>query len=85
MAYSVGVISLGCNKNRVDTETALGLLQEDGFTFTEDPAQADIFPTEDYPLCVAHDRFNFVLRVCRDEEGRLMIRRADPLEWIERT
>ena len=42
MAYSVGVISLGCNKNRVDTETALGLLQEDGFTFTEDPAQADI-------------------------------------------
>ncbi len=42
MAYSVGVVSLGCNKNRVDTETALGLLQEDGFTFTEDPAEADI-------------------------------------------
>ena len=48
-----------------------------------DPVQADIFPREDYPLCVAHDRFDFVLRVCRDEEGRLMIRRADPPEWIE--
>ena len=42
MAYSVGVISLGCNKNRVDTETALGLLRDRGFTFTSDPEQADI-------------------------------------------
>ena len=42
MAYSVGVVSLGCNKNRVDTETALGLLQEDGFLFTPDPEKADI-------------------------------------------
>ena len=42
LAYSVGVVSLGCNKNRVDTETALGLLQEDGFLFTPDPEKADI-------------------------------------------
>ena len=42
MAFSVGVVSLGCNKNRVDTETALGLLQEDGFVFTPDPEKADI-------------------------------------------
>ena len=42
MSYSVGVISLGCNKNRVDTETALGLLQEDGFVFTPNPEEADI-------------------------------------------
>ena len=42
MPYSVGAVSLGCNKNRVDTETALGLLQEDGFVFTPDPAEADI-------------------------------------------
>ena len=39
---SVGVISLGCNKNRVDTETALGLLRDHGYVFTGDPAQADI-------------------------------------------
>ena len=42
MAYSVGVVSLGCNKNRVDTETALGLLEEDGFVFTGNPAEAEI-------------------------------------------
>ncbi len=42
MAYSVGVVSLGCNKNRVDTETALGLLKAKGFELTEDPEQADI-------------------------------------------
>ena len=38
----VGMISLGCNKNRVDSETALGLLAEHGYVFTGDPAEADI-------------------------------------------
>ena len=42
MAYSVGAVSLGCNKNRVDTETALGLLRDRGFRIVSDPAQADI-------------------------------------------
>ena len=42
MAYSVGAVSLGCNKNRVDTETALGLLKEKGFVITSDPAEADV-------------------------------------------
>ena len=38
----VGMISLGCNKNRVDSETALGLLSARGYELTGDPAQADI-------------------------------------------
>ena len=42
MAYTVGAVSLGCNKNRVDTETALGLLKEKGYLLTDDPAKADI-------------------------------------------
>ena len=42
MAYTVGAVSLGCNKNRVDTETALGLLKERGYRLTGDPAEADI-------------------------------------------
>ena len=42
MGYSVGAISLGCNKNRVDTESALGLLKEKGYKIVSDPAQADI-------------------------------------------
>lgn len=42
MKLKVGMISLGCNKNRVDSELALGLLQDKGYTFTGDPAQADV-------------------------------------------
>ncbi|MBQ7864862.1 MAG: 30S ribosomal protein S12 methylthiotransferase RimO [Clostridia bacterium] len=42
MSVKVGMISLGCNKNRVDSEIALGLLQDRGYTFTGDPAEADI-------------------------------------------
>ena len=42
MAYTVGAVSLGCNKNRVDTEIALGLLRDRGFLFTPDPDKAEI-------------------------------------------
>lgn len=42
MRLKVGMISLGCNKNRVDSELALGLLQDSGYVFTGDPAQADV-------------------------------------------
>ena len=42
MAYTVWAVSLGCNKNRVDTETALGLLKDSGFLLADDPADADI-------------------------------------------
>ena len=38
----VGVVSLGCTKNRVDSETALGILKDNGYLFTADPAEADI-------------------------------------------
>lgn len=42
MALKVGMISLGCAKNRVDSEIALGLLKDRGYEFTGDPAEADI-------------------------------------------
>lgn len=35
-------ISLGCDKNLVDTEMMLGMLEEKGFTFTDDEDEADI-------------------------------------------
>ena len=38
----VGMISLGCNKNRVDSEIALGALREQGCELTQDMAQADV-------------------------------------------
>lgn len=42
MAYTVGAVSLGCNKNRVDTETALSLFKENGYSLTDRPEDADI-------------------------------------------
>ena len=35
-------ISLGCDKNLVDSEKMLGLLYEDGFSFTDAEAEADV-------------------------------------------
>lgn len=38
----IGVISLGCSKNRVDTELMLGALQHRNVRFVADPAKADV-------------------------------------------
>ncbi|MBO4982013.1 MAG: 30S ribosomal protein S12 methylthiotransferase RimO [Lachnospiraceae bacterium] len=35
-------VSLGCDKNLVDSEMMLGMLQERGFTFTDDETEADV-------------------------------------------
>ncbi len=39
---NVGVISLGCAKNQVDTQTMMGYLKSAGYTFTGEPENADI-------------------------------------------
>ena len=38
----VGMISLGCAKNRVDSENLLGMLAARGFEIVGDPAEADV-------------------------------------------
>ena len=42
MAHTIGLVSLGCNKNRVDSEQALGLLRDRGWTITADPSEAEV-------------------------------------------
>ena len=43
ITYKVGVISLGCDKNRVDTENMMTYLLESGhYVFTGDPSDADV-------------------------------------------
>ena len=39
---NVGVVSLGCAKNQVDTERMLGLLRRSGYEFTPDPQEAEV-------------------------------------------
>ena len=41
MAYSVGLISLGCAKNQVDAERMLANLEKAGFKIKSDAALAD--------------------------------------------
>ena len=42
MKPTVGMVSLGCSKNRVDSENLLGFLSEKGYPIVADPAEADI-------------------------------------------
>ena len=35
------LISLGCDKNLVDSEMMLGMLEEKGYTFTDDETEAE--------------------------------------------
>ncbi len=37
----IGLISLGCDKNRVDAEKMLALLEDAGYTITSDQEEAD--------------------------------------------
>ena len=40
--HFIGAISLGCSKNRVDTELMLGQLVKAGYNLTPDPEEADV-------------------------------------------
>lgn len=42
MARRIHFVSLGCAKNRVDTEVMLGVSDEQGFQLVADPAEADV-------------------------------------------
>lgn len=42
MGIRVGIVSLGCAKNLVDSEIALGYLHESGFEIETDPARAEV-------------------------------------------
>ena len=42
MATTVGLISLGCSKNRIDSEQMLGVLRANGYKIVSDPAKAEV-------------------------------------------
>ena len=42
MATTVGLISLGCSKNRIDSEQMLGVLRANGYQIVSDPAKAEV-------------------------------------------
>ena len=50
---NVLMISLGCDKNLVDSEKMLGLLAEGGYTIVEEEAEADAIVIN--TCCFIHD------------------------------
>ena len=66
-------ISLGCDKNLVDSEVMLGLLTKHGYTLTDDETQADVIVIN--TCCFIHDAkeesINTILEMARyKEEGK---------------
>ncbi len=43
---TIHFVSLGCAKNRVDTEVMLGVSGVEGFTHVEDPADAEVIAAD---------------------------------------
>ena len=52
-----------------DIDERLKALRTGGGRHFFDPALQDIFPEQDYWMCIDRDRFDFVLRIERDREG----------------
>lgn len=42
MTYKIGMISLGCDKNRIDSEIMLSLLSKDGYEIISNEKEADV-------------------------------------------
>ncbi|MCL6611912.1 MAG: 30S ribosomal protein S12 methylthiotransferase RimO [Peptococcaceae bacterium] len=74
MAVKVGVISLGCPKNLVDTEIMLGLLSDAGYVITPEAADADVMVinTCGFITPAKEEAVGAILEAARlKEEGRL--------------
>jgi 2-phosphosulfolactate phosphatase len=70
-----GAGKAGLSEEEFDLKAEIAYLKDHGGEQFFDPALAHIFPREDYALCVAADRFDFVLRV-ETEGGHLVIRKV---------
>ena len=56
-------VSLGCDKNLVDTEMMLGQLSQEGFTFTDDETEAEIIASRKYYNDIITD-YNKMVKSC---------------------
>ena len=45
---NLGLVTLGCSKNRVDSEMLLGIFKDYGFNIVNDPAEADVIVVTNY-------------------------------------
>lgn len=72
----VGVVSLGCAKNQVDTERMLGLLRRFGYDFTPDPVEAEVLIVNTCGFIdpAKEESINTILEMaCYKEAGRCKV------------
>ena len=70
---NIGFISLGCNKNLVDTEIMVGMCKESGFDITDDEALADVIVVNTCAFIddAKSEAIDAILGAARYKEGRL--------------
>ena len=65
MKKKILFVSLGCDKNLVDSEMMLGMLAEHGYEFTDDEQEADLVVLKKAAmlgtLAFSHGLFHFLL------------------------
>ena len=68
---TIGVISLGCAKNQVDTERMLGLLTQSGHEITNDPSEADVLivNTCGFIESAKQESINAILEMAQYKQG----------------
>ena len=68
---TVGVISLGCSKNQVDTERMLGILTAAGHEITNTPAEADVLivNTCGFIESAKQESINAILEMAQYKQG----------------
>lgn len=66
-------VSLGCDKNLVDSEMMMGLLRERGYEFTDDEAEADIaiINTCGFITSAKEESIDTILSLAKLKKGRL--------------
>lgn len=75
MKKRIGVISLGCPKNLVDSEVMLGALDREGYEITNDDREADIIivNTCGFIEKAKQESIDTILEMARHKSGRLKL------------
>lgn len=72
MSFNIGLVSLGCAKNQTDAEIMLGVLDSEGYSIVDDPADADaiIVNTCGFIDEAKQESINTLLEMAQYKEGR---------------
>lgn len=75
LAMKIIFVSLGCDKNLVDSEMMMGLLRERGYEFTDDEKDADIavINTCGFITSAKEESIQTILEMAENKKGKLKV------------